>query len=166
MTDSPPARPALAYHLTEGTGPTILFLPGYASDMTGTKALALEAWAKAQGRAFLRFDYGGCGQSEGSFEEQTLTGWRDDAVSMLEHLARGPAILVGSSLGCSSRVTGPIWSPAWSASRPRPISPTGVSPLTRSWRFFLPVGLNARRPTAPNRPSTPTPSGRRARRTA
>ena len=58
-------RPRLAYHLTEGAGPTIVFLPGYASDMTGTKALALEAWAKASGRAFLRFDYAGCGASEG-----------------------------------------------------------------------------------------------------
>lgn len=97
MTDTP--RPALAYHLTEGTGPMVVFLPGYASDMTGTKALALEAWAKARGRAFLRFDYGGCGASEGAFAEQTLTGWRDDVVTMLEHLANGPAVLVGSSLG-------------------------------------------------------------------
>ncbi len=64
MTRSP-ARPALAYHLTEGAGPTIVFLPGYASDMSGSKAVALEAWAKEEGRAFLRFDYGGCGQSEG-----------------------------------------------------------------------------------------------------
>ena len=62
MTDTAP-RPALAYHLTEGRGPAIVFLPGYASDMTGAKALALETWAKAEGRAFLRFDYGGCGQS-------------------------------------------------------------------------------------------------------
>ena len=95
----PPARPALAYHLTKGTGPTIVFLPGYASDMSGTKALALEAWAKAAGRGFLRFDYGGCGQSEGAFEEQSLTGWRDDVVTMLDQLVAGPAILVGSSMG-------------------------------------------------------------------
>jgi pimeloyl-ACP methyl ester carboxylesterase len=96
---SPASRPALAFHLTEGTGPTIVFLPGYASDMTGTKALALEAWAKAQGRAFLRFDYGGCGQSEGKFEDQTLAGWRDDVVTMIERVAKGPAVLVGSSMG-------------------------------------------------------------------
>ncbi|QQV77484.1 alpha/beta hydrolase [Sphingomonas aliaeris] len=95
----PAPRPTLAYHHTEGTGPTIVFLPGYASDMTGTKALALEAWAKAQGRAFLRFDYGGCGQSGGQFEDQTLADWRDDTIAMLERLAKGPAILVGSSLG-------------------------------------------------------------------
>jgi len=100
MADSPsPARPALAYHLTEGAGPTIVFLPGYASDMSGTKALALEAWAKAAGRGFLRFDYGGCGQSEGAFEEQSLAGWRDDVVTMLDQLVAGPAILVGSSMG-------------------------------------------------------------------
>src|ERR1700754_4162830 len=98
MADQPPpARPALAYHLTEGTGPTIVFLPGYASDMSGTKAIALEAWAKRTGRAFLRFDYGGCGQSEGAFEDQTLTGWRDDALAMLDQLVEGPAVLVGSS---------------------------------------------------------------------
>ena len=95
----PAPRPTLAYHHTEGAGPTIVFLPGYASDMTGTKALALEAWAKAQGRAFLRFDYGGCGQSGGQFEDQTLADWRDDTIVMLERLAKGPAILVGSSLG-------------------------------------------------------------------
>ncbi len=100
MTAPPaPARPALAYHLTEGTGPTVVFLPGYGSDMGGTKALALEAWAVAHGRSFLRFDYGGCGQSEGAFEEQTLAGWRDDVVAMLDQLVAGPAVLVGSSLG-------------------------------------------------------------------
>ena len=102
MTETPPApapRPALAYHLTEGTGPTVVFLPGYASDMGGTKALALEAWAVRTGRAFLRFDYGGCGQSEGVFEEQTLAGWRDDVVAMLDQLVEGPAVLVGSSMG-------------------------------------------------------------------
>lgn len=100
MTDtSPPARPALAYHLTEGTGPTVVFLPGYGSDMEGTKALALDAWAKRTGHAYLRFDYGGCGQSAGAFEEQTLAGWRDDVLAMLDQLVEGPAVLVGSSMG-------------------------------------------------------------------
>ena len=92
-------RPRLAYHLTEGAGPTIVFLPGYASDMTGTKALALEAWAKANGRAFLRFDYAGCGASEGAFEEQSLIDWRDDALAMIDHAVTGPVVLVGSSMG-------------------------------------------------------------------
>ncbi|KQM96642.1 alpha/beta hydrolase [Sphingomonas sp. Leaf25] len=95
MTDSRP----LAYRHTPGTGPTILFLPGYASDMTGTKALAIEAWAKAQGRAFLRFDYAGCGDSPGEFEDQTLAGWRDDALAMIDEVIAGPVVLVGSSMG-------------------------------------------------------------------
>ncbi|WP_294138397.1 alpha/beta hydrolase [Sphingomonas sp.] len=97
MTQLP--RPRLAYHHTGGDGPTVVFLPGYASDMQGTKAVALEGWARATGRAFLRFDYGGCGQSEGAFEDQTLAGWRDDVVAMLDQIATGPVVLVGSSLG-------------------------------------------------------------------
>ena len=98
---SPPAkeRPRLAYHHTPGAGPTIVFLSGYASDMTGTKAVTLEAWAKSEGRAFLRFDYGGCGQSEGAFEEQTLADWRDDVLAMLDALVEDKAVIVGSSLG-------------------------------------------------------------------
>ncbi|GGB17267.1 alpha/beta hydrolase [Sphingomonas metalli] len=106
MTDprsaAPPAaapRPRLAFHHTPGEGPTVVFLPGYASDMLGSKALALEEWAKAAGRAYLRFDYGGCGQSEGAFEDQTLAGWRDDVVAMIDQVARGPVVLVGSSMG-------------------------------------------------------------------
>jgi len=92
-------RPRLAYHHSPGSGPTIVFLPGYASDMTGAKATALEGWARDAGRAFLRFDYGGCGQSEGAFEDQTLAGWRDDVLAMLDQVAPGPAVLVGSSMG-------------------------------------------------------------------
>ena len=94
-----PQRPRLAYHLTQGSGPTIVFLPGYASDMTGTKALALESWARQTGRAFLRFDYAGCGASEGAFEEQSLADWRDDALAMIDHAVEGPVVLVGSSMG-------------------------------------------------------------------
>ncbi|MEH3159879.1 MAG: alpha/beta hydrolase [Sphingomonas taxi] len=97
MTPSP--RPRLAYHHTPGTGPTLVFLPGYASDMNGTKALAIEAWAQGQGRAMLRFDYGGCGQSEGAFEEQTLAGWREDTLAMIDQVAQGPVVLIGSSMG-------------------------------------------------------------------
>ena len=92
------SRPKLACRRTEGTGPTVIFLPGYASDMTGTKATALEAWAVARGRAYLRFDYGGCGASEGAFADQTLANWRDDTVAMIDRIA-GPVVLVGSSLG-------------------------------------------------------------------
>lgn len=94
-----PDRPALAYHHRTGTGPTILFLPGYMSDMAGSKALALDAWAAAHDRALLRFDYGGCGISEGAFEAQTLTDWRDDALALLDRVITGPVLLVGSSMG-------------------------------------------------------------------
>ena len=84
MTDAP--RPRLAYHLHEGRGPTLVFLPGYASDMTGSKAMALDDWAREHGRSYLRFDYGGCGRSEGAFEDQRLADWRDDVLAMLDAL--------------------------------------------------------------------------------
>ncbi len=92
-------QPSLAYRYRAGTGPTIVFLPGYASDMSGTKAVALDAWAAAQGRAMLRFDYAGCGESEGQFENGTLAGWRDDALAIIDALIEGPLLLVGSSMG-------------------------------------------------------------------
>ena len=94
-----PGLPALAYAKREGEGPTIVFLPGYGSDMEGSKAIALDAWAEAQGRAMLRFDYRGCGQSEGVFGEATLDDWRDDALDLIDGLTDGPLILVGSSMG-------------------------------------------------------------------
>jgi pimeloyl-ACP methyl ester carboxylesterase len=89
----------VAYRQRPGTGPTLLFLPGYMSDMEGTKALALDSWAAAEGRAMLRFDYRGCGSSGGAFEEQTLAGWRDDVLSMIDDVVDGPVVLVGSSMG-------------------------------------------------------------------
>ena len=91
--------PRLAYEKRDGAGPTVIFLPGYGSDMTGSKATALDAWAEAQGRAMLRFDYRGCGQSEGVFGESTLDDWRDDALDIIDRLTTGPLILVGSSMG-------------------------------------------------------------------
>ena len=101
MTDTPeaPERPALAHRHTPGRAPTVVFLCGYASDMNGTKALHLEQWAKANGQAFLRFDYAGCGESEGAFEDETLVTWRDDALRMIDTLVEGPVVLVGSSMG-------------------------------------------------------------------
>jgi pimeloyl-ACP methyl ester carboxylesterase len=91
---------SLAYRLREGRGPAILFLPGYMSDMEGSKATALDAWAEREGRAFLRFDYGGCGLSAGDFAEQSLADWRDDVLAMIDHVAPpGPVVLVGSSMG-------------------------------------------------------------------
>lgn len=96
MTDP---RPPIAYRLTEGRAPTLIFLPGYASDMTGAKALAIEGWARARGQGFIRFDYAGCGESPGIFEDQTLAGWRDDVLSIIDRIAHGPVLLVGSSMG-------------------------------------------------------------------
>jgi pimeloyl-ACP methyl ester carboxylesterase len=89
----------LAMRRVGGRGPTIVFLPGYMSDMQGGKAQAVEAWAIRNNRAMLRFDYAGCGESEGAFEDQTLIGWRDDALLMIELVIRGPVVLVGSSMG-------------------------------------------------------------------
>ena len=97
MPDAP--RPRLAFHHTPGASPTVMFLPGYASDMSGAKALALDGWAQARGQAFLRFDYAGCGESEGAFEEQTLADWLGDARALIDELVEGPVVLVGSSMG-------------------------------------------------------------------
>ncbi|TVV69688.1 alpha/beta fold hydrolase [Sphingomonas solaris] len=96
------ARPdgvRLAVDHRQGEAPTIVFLPGYMSDMTGSKALALDAWAATHGRAMLRLDYAGCGDSEGAFEDGTLTRWRDDVLHAIDTLASGPLLLVGSSMG-------------------------------------------------------------------
>jgi pimeloyl-ACP methyl ester carboxylesterase len=89
----------LAFRHQHGKGPTLIFLPGYMSDMQGSKAVALEAWAIREDRAMLRLDYSGCGESEGRFEDGTLDIWRDDVLQMIDLLIRGPVVLVGSSMG-------------------------------------------------------------------
>ena len=89
----------LAYHKTEGQGPCVVFLGGLKSDMDGTKAVFLEAWANAKNHSFLRFDYSGHGQSSGTFEEGCIGDWAEDAQAALETLTHGPLILVGSSMG-------------------------------------------------------------------
>ena len=89
----------LAFRRQPGKGPTLVFLPGYMSDMQGSKAVALEAWAIREGRAMLRLDYSGCGESEGAFENGTLDIWRDDVLLAIDSLTRGPVVLVGSSMG-------------------------------------------------------------------
>jgi len=89
----------LAYRLREGRSPALMFLPGYASDMEGAKALALDAFAHSQGLAMLRFDYSGTGSSEGRFEDGTLGGWLDEALAMLDTLTEGPVLIAGSSMG-------------------------------------------------------------------
>lgn len=91
--------PRIAYRLRQGASPTIFFLPGYASDMDGTKALALDAFAEARGLAMLRFDYSGTGSSEGAFEEGTLDRWIGEAEALVDALTCGPLVVAGSSMG-------------------------------------------------------------------
>ncbi len=89
----------IAFRRWDGRGPAVVWLGGFNSDMTGTKAQALADWAKAEGRSFLRFDYFGHGASSGDFAEGTITRWRLDALAVLDELVEGEAVLAGSSMG-------------------------------------------------------------------
>lgn len=93
----------IAYRLRaanpEVKGPTLMFLPGYASDMEGDKASGIDAFAAAAGLAYLRFDYSGTGSSGGDFAEGTLDRWLDEVVSAIDLLTEGPVLLIGSSMG-------------------------------------------------------------------
>ena len=89
----------LAYHFTGGHGPCVVFLGGLKSDMEGTKAIHLEAWCRARGQAFLRFDYSGHGQSSGTFEEGCIGDWAEDTAAAIAALTEGKLIVVGSSMG-------------------------------------------------------------------
>jgi pimeloyl-ACP methyl ester carboxylesterase len=93
----------IAYRYRPATGdaedPTLVFLPGYASDMDGTKALALDVFAQARGLALLRFDYSGTGSSDGEFADGTLAFWLDEALALIDAMTEGPLLLVGSSMG-------------------------------------------------------------------
>jgi len=89
----------LAYHLTEGRAPTLVFLPGFMSDMTGDKATMLAALAAAHGHGALRLDYSGHGASQGRFEDGTIGRWTADALFLIDRLTTGPILLVGSSMG-------------------------------------------------------------------
>ncbi len=89
----------IAYVRTSGKEPGVVFLGGFRSDMTGTKALHLQTWAEATGRAFLRFDYSGHGRSHGAFTDGAISDWAEDARAVIETLTEGPQILVGSSMG-------------------------------------------------------------------
>ena len=108
MNDNVPDAPAIltrpdgatiAYRRVAGKGPTVVFLGGFKSDMTGTKATALDAHCRAEGRAFLRFDYFGHGASSGDFRQGTIGRWADDALAAIDILTDGPLVLVGSSMG-------------------------------------------------------------------
>ncbi|WP_299028961.1 alpha/beta hydrolase [uncultured Sulfitobacter sp.] len=103
MTDpsylTTPQGRRIAYHLTEGEGPCVVFLGGLKSDMEGTKAVHLEDWARAKGRAYLRLDYSGHGQSSGTFEEGCIGDWHQDTLAVVDALTEGPVVPVGSSMG-------------------------------------------------------------------
>ncbi|XP_062335855.1 abhydrolase domain containing 10, depalmitoylase b [Osmerus eperlanus] len=91
--------PKLAYRKVKGKSPGVVFLPGYGSSMNGQKAEALEEFCKSLGHSYLRFDYTGHGASEGVFKEGTIGTWKKDVLFVLDELAEGPQILVGSSMG-------------------------------------------------------------------
>jgi pimeloyl-ACP methyl ester carboxylesterase len=90
---------SIAYRLRPGQEPTLMFLPGYASDMEGAKATALDAFAQGRGLAMLRLDYSGTGSSAGRFEDGTLALWLEEALAALDELTHGPVVLTGSSMG-------------------------------------------------------------------
>ncbi len=100
-----PGGHRLAYHATpgaattSGAAPGVVFLGGFMSDMTGTKAMALEGHCRARGLSFVRFDYLGHGQSSGAFVDGTIGRWADDAIAAIDNLTEGTQVLVGSSMG-------------------------------------------------------------------
>jgi pimeloyl-ACP methyl ester carboxylesterase len=89
----------LAWAALGGNQPTVVFLPGFRSDMTGDKATALAAFCAARGQAMLRLDYSGHGSSGGRFEDGTIGRWTDDALTVIDRQSEGPLVLVGSSMG-------------------------------------------------------------------
>ena len=86
----------IAYHRRRGSGPGVVFLGGFMSDMTGTKARTLDAFCAARGQAYLRFDYFGHGASSGAFADATVGRWKEDALAAIDQLTEGPQLLVGS----------------------------------------------------------------------
>jgi pimeloyl-ACP methyl ester carboxylesterase len=89
----------IAFRHAAGAGPTIVFLPGYRSDMAGGKATAVMDWAQAHGRSCLLWDYSGCGESAGDFVEGTLGRWQEEACALIAGNVEGRIVLVGSSMG-------------------------------------------------------------------
>jgi pimeloyl-ACP methyl ester carboxylesterase len=89
----------IAYRRVPGKSPGVMFLGGFNSDMQGTKAVELERYCRAAGRAFVRFDYQGHGESSGDFADGTIGSWTEDALAVLDSCTEGPQILIGSSMG-------------------------------------------------------------------
>jgi pimeloyl-ACP methyl ester carboxylesterase len=94
-----PSARRIAVRLRDGAPPALLWLGGFKSDMAGTKAVALDRWASEQGRACIRFDYSGHGESGGDFAQGTIGRWLEESVAVFEHFATGPTVLIGSSMG-------------------------------------------------------------------
>lgn len=94
-----PDGETIAYMMRAGKHPGVVWLGGFKSEMSGTKATALDAWAAREARAYLRFDYLGHGRSSGDFRKGTISRWRNDALTVIDRLTIGPQILVGSSMG-------------------------------------------------------------------
>src|SRR6185437_4603215 len=113
MTDFPPPAPdpafievgradatrRIAVCSRSGAAPELFWLGGFNSDMKGTKALALDAWAARHGRACVRFDYSGHGESGGEFIDGTIGRWLEDSLAVFEQFCRGPQVVIGSSMG-------------------------------------------------------------------
>ena len=89
----------IAFRHCPGEGPALVFLPGYMSDMSGSKATAVFDWAMANGRSCLLLDYSGCGQSDGQVADGTLTRWAGEVVALIDARVEGPITLIGSSMG-------------------------------------------------------------------
>ena len=94
-----PSGRRIALRHLPGSGPAIVFLPGYMSDMEGGKATALFDWCAATGRACLLLDYSGCGSSDGDFADGTLSAWREEVLALIEAYTEGRIVIVGSSMG-------------------------------------------------------------------
>ncbi len=94
-----PGGHTIAYRATPGKRPGVVFLGGFVSDMTGTKAAALDGFCRGDGRAYARFDYLGHGASSGRFADGTIGRWADDAIAVIDACTQGPQVLVGSSMG-------------------------------------------------------------------
>jgi pimeloyl-ACP methyl ester carboxylesterase len=95
----PPPKRTIAVRVHEGKSPGLFWLGGFKSDMKGTKAEALDAWAAKGDRACLRFDYSGHGESGGDFLDGTITRWLEESVAVYRHFAKGPQVVIGSSMG-------------------------------------------------------------------
>jgi len=122
QTSMPNHRLAYRYTSPRPLFPTVVYLYGFRSDMNGEKVKFLETLCQKEGLGFLTFDYSGHGDSSGKFEEGTITQWLTDSLTMIDHLTKGPVILIGSSMGGMARPSG---SPT--------ASPTGCRP---AWNCF------------------------------